>query len=370
MSESASNRHHTFNIRLLLRPILPFMERPDVSEIMVNGPDDVRIDVGGRIERTDVRFDGEDDLMAAVRSIAQFVGKRLDPGVARFDARLPDGSRVHVVLPPASRQGICIAIRRFKATTLSLDDLVEGGALTDEAREFVGICVAIGRNIVVSGSTSSGKTTLLNVLSSLIPAEERVIVLEDTHELQLSQDHVLYFEARPATEDDAAVTIGDLFHSALRMRPDRIVVGECRGGEALDLIQALTSGHGGSMTTLHARGPTDALNRLETMALMAGVEIPLTALRPQVVSAVDIVVQVSRVRDGRRRITEIAEVLGLDEQGRYQMQSLYALAAEPSAQNILTDGSLRWTGKRPSFADELDRKGARDMAQLTAPLFG
>jgi pilus assembly protein CpaF len=358
------------SLRFLLAPIVPLLDDPSVSEIMINGHAEVRVERGGRITRTDTAFGSEDDLLAAARNLAQFVGKRITPDTARFDARLPDGSRVHVVLPPASRQGICLAIRKFQQSRLTFDALVSMGALTAEAREFIELAVLVERNLVVSGGTGTGKTSLLNVMSGLIQPDHRIIVLEDTSELALRQDHVLYFETRPPDRHGrGAVTIRDLFHSSLRMRPDRVVVGECRGGEAMDLIQAMTSGHGGSMTTLHANAPADGLNRLETMALMSGVEMPLVALRSQVASAIDIVVQLARFHDGSRRIVEIAEVTGLDEHGGYVVRSLYAFAFEGKDADGRVTGELRRTGAQPSFHAQIATKGYSDRVRLTRTLF-
>ncbi len=358
------------SVRSLLAPIVPLLDDPSVSEIMINGHAEVRVERGGKITKTDITFRSEEDLMAAARNIAQLVGKRVTVDTSRFDARLPDGSRVHVVLPPASRQGVCVSIRKFQQSRMSFDALVSMGALTEEAREFIELCVLVEKNLVVSGGTGTGKTSLLNVMSSLIQHDHRIIVLEDTSELALRQDHVLYFETRPPDRHGrGTVTIRDLFHSSLRMRPDRVVVGECRGGEAMDLIQAMTSGHGGSMTTLHANAPADALHRLETMALMSGVEMPLVALRSQVASAIDMVVQLGRFHDGSRRILEIAEVLGLDDNGRYVVRSIYAFAFEGKASDGSVIGALRRTGNRPSFRGEVLQKGYADRVRLTQSLF-
>jgi pilus assembly protein CpaF len=253
---------------------------------------------------------------------------------------------------------------------MTLDALVSMGSLTEEAREFVELCVLMERNIVISGGTGTGKTSLLNVLSSLIQPDHRILVLEDSSELALRQDHVLYLEAKPPDRQGrGAVTIRDLFHSSLRMRPDRIVVGECRGGEAIDLIQAMTSGHGGSMTTLHANSPGDALNRLETMALMSGIEMPLVALRSQVVSAIDIVVQLGRFHDGSRRILDIAEVRGLDDSGRYDVRSIYQFAFTGKNPDGGVVGQLERTGQRPGFSAEISQKGYADRVRLTAALW-
>ena len=360
----------TKSIRFLLAPIVPLLDDPSISEIMINGADDVRLERAGRISKSEIRFPSDDHLIAAVRNIAQYVGKRITPDVSRLDARLPDGSRVHAVLPPASRQGVCVAIRKFQTSKMTLDALVQMGSLTAAAREFIELAVLVEKNIAVAGGTGTGKTSLLNVLSGLIPPDRRIIVLEDTSELALRQDHVLYFETRPPDRyGQGLVTIRDLFHSSLRMRPDRIVVGECRGGEAMDLIQAMTSGHGGSMTTLHANSPADALNRLETMALMSGIEMPLVALRSQVASAIDIVVQLGRFHDGSRRVVEIAEVRGLDEDGGYDTRSLYAFDFRGKDEEGRVVGSLVATSQRPSFWAEVQQKGYGDRVRLTRDQF-
>jgi len=357
------------SLSFLLAPVVPFLDDSSVSEIMINGAGDVRVERQGRIVKTEARFESEDGLLSAARNLAQYVGKRLTPDVSRFDARLPDGSRVHVVLPPASRQGICVAIRKFQQSSLSLDTLVAMGALTEEVREFIQLCVQVEKNVVVAGGTGTGKTSLLNVLSGLIQPHHRIIVLEDTSELVLRQDHVLYFETRPADRQGrGAVTIRDLFHSSLRMRPDRIVVGECRGGEAMDLLQAMTSGHGGSMTTLHANSPVDALNRLETMALMSGVELPLVALRSQVASAIDVVIQLSRFHDGSRKVTEVAEVAGLTDHGRCDVRSIYTFAIEGKGSAGAVPGELRRTGTPSGLGADVLRGGLNDQVNLTRTL--
>lgn len=341
-------------LAFFLKPLQDFLDNPSVSEIMVNGKDEVYVERGGVMEKTAARFASEDHLMAAVKNVAQYTGKRIAGDTSRFDSRLPDGSRVHVVLPPSSRNGIVVSIRKFSRQKLTLQRLVELGSLTEEAKEFLELAVFLAKNMIASGGTSSGKTSLLNALSGAIPEHQRIVVLEDSTELQLSQQHVLYFEARPADRyGKGAVTIRDLFHSTLRLRPDRIVIGEIRGGEALDMIQAMTSGHSGSMSTLHANNPRDSLNRLETMALMSGIEIPLFALRSQIASAVDLVVQACRLPDGSRRVTHISEVMPLSEAGKYEMQDLFRYQSQKANGGSPGTGMLRWTGKKASFAEEL-----------------
>lgn len=355
-------------LRKFLLPVVPFLDDPAISEIMINGPKEVYIEQGGKIEKTDITFDDEELLHAAARNIAQYTNKRVDELTARFDSRLPDGSRVHVVMPRCSRKGLCIAIRKFSKTSFTLEGLVEKGSLTPQAEEYITLVVDLEKNLIVSGGTGTGKTSFLNAVSGKIPSTERILVIEDSSELQLQQPHVLPFEtAASDRHGHGAVTIRDLFHSALRMRPDRIIIGECRGGEALDLIQAMTSGHGGSMSTLHANTASDALHRLETMALMSGVEMPLTALRAQVASAVDLIVQLNRMSDGRRMVTEISEVGTLTTDWHYQVTPMFELDDRRNLKKPKLE--LVWTGNKSSFAKSLKEKGLRDRVKLTAPLF-
>lgn len=314
----------------LLAPVQSLLADERVSEVMINGPDEIYIEQAGRISRTELKFADAGALEAAARGIAQFSGKRLTPSHLSLEARLPDGSRVHIVQPPAARNGLCIAIRKFAKSRLSIDDLVARGALTAEAAAFLSDAVLVRKNIIVSGGTGSGKTTLLNCLSAQIPSYERILVIEDTTELQLQQEHVVQLEAQaPDRFGESGISIRELFRASLRMRPDRILVGECRGGEALDMIQAMTSGHSGSLSTCHADTPHDTLARLEVMSLMSGVELPLQALRAQIASAVHLIVQVARHADGKRGVTEIASVTGLDEQSRYRVKTLFHLGDGP-----------------------------------------
>ncbi len=349
-----------------LEPIAEFLGDASVSEVMINGWDEIYVERGGRLERTDASFHDALALEAAMRNVAQYVGKRLTPLDPSIEARLPDGSRVHIVQPPAARKGMCVTIRKFSKNKLDLEGLVEVGALTPMAAEFAAICVALAKNVIVSGGTGSGKTTLLNCLSSKISSHERIIVLEDSSELQLQQEHVVPFEVQPPDRQGrGGMSIRELFRASLRMRPDRVIVGECRGGEALDMIQAMTSGHSGSLSTCHANTPHDALNRLETMCLMAGVDLPLHALRGQVSSAIDVIVQISRFASGRRALTQISEVLGLDDEGRYSVRDLFVL--DPDAGDL--GGELVWTGARPTFASQPRVKGLEDMIHTTGPLW-
>ena len=350
-----------------LAPILPFLKDPAVAEIMVNAPDEIYIERQGRLVRTEARFDGEEALRAAVNNILQYTGKRLTDDQPLADSRLPDGSRVHVILPPLSRGGICMAIRKFAKVMFDAEHLVELGSWTRQALEYLRVCVLAEKNILVGGGTSSGKTCLLNVLSGLVPAHQRIVVIEDSAELDLQQEHVISLESRgPDRWGRGQVTISDLFRSALRLRPDRIIIGEVRGGEALEVIQAMTSGHAGSMSTLHANVPMDALNRLETMAMMSKVELPLHALRAQIASAIDVIVQVTRFNDGRRGLTQIAEVLPLDTDGRYRLvdQFTYVLGESRDGQ-----GTLAWTGKKSTFAAEPKVRVLDDTWDLTRAIF-
>ena len=339
--------------------IRPFLEDDSVSEIMINGPDDIWIEVGGKLQQTDVKFDTEDDLMGGAKNIAQFVGKPLSELHPRLDARLPDGSRVHVVLPPCARNGVSIAIRRFGKFSLTIEKLIGYGSITQDAANFIELCVHMERNMMVAGGTGSGKTSLLNCISTMIDPMERIIVIEDSTELQLQQPHVVMLEAREAdSKGRGRVSIGDLFRSAMRLRPDRVVIGEIRGGEALDLIQAMTSGHGGSMSTTHATYPDDTLRRLETMAMMSDVKMPLQALRSQVASAIQVIVQTARFNDGSRKLTHIAECLGLDEAGEYVIYPLFEFkhrGYEPGTGKVL--GKMEAMGNIPTFVDAIKSRG-------------
>lgn len=343
------------SIKRYFKPIVPYLEDDSVSEVMINGPRDIWIEVGGKLQKTEAVFEVEDDLMSGAKNIAQYVGKILNDLNPRMDARLPDGSRVHVVLPPCARNGVSISIRRFGQFSLTMDKLIEYGSISPEAAEFVNVCVHMEKNMMVAGGTGSGKTSLLNCVSTLVDPAERIIVIEDSTELQLQQPHVLMLEARgPDSKGRGRVTIGDLFRSAMRLRPDRVIIGEIRGGEALDMIQAMTSGHGGSLSTTHATYPDDTLRRLETMAMMNEVEMPLQALRSQVASAINVIIQTSRFNDGSRKLTHIVEALGLDERGEYKLHPLFEFkhrGHDPKTGKIL--GQLEPTGNLPTFMDEI-----------------
>ena len=336
-----------------LEPVGEYLRDPTVTEIMINGPDEIFVERRGLLQLTEATFANEPALLAAIRNILQYVGKRLDPAHPMTDARLPDGSRVHVAMPPCSRKGVVMTIRKFARQAFNMDFLVSSGCLTELARDFLKLCIVTEKNLLVSGGTSSGKTSLLNIMSEYIPADRRIVVIEESSELQLKQPHVLGLESRAADRyGRGEVTIRELFKNSLRMRPDRVIVGECRGGEALDMIQAMTSGHAGSMTTLHADSPPDALHRLETMALMSGVAIPLSALRAQVASAIHVIIQMMRFADGSRRIVQISQVLPLDNLGRYQVEDLFVLRM-PEGEREIAKARLEWTGTPVAFRDEV-----------------
>jgi pilus assembly protein CpaF len=331
-------------------PLEPLLADPTVSEVMVNGPDEVWVERSGLLERCDVRFDDERQLRQVIDRIVAAVGRRVDESSPLCDARLPDGSRVNVVLPPLSLRGPCITVRKFPENPLLMEDLVRLGTLSEATRAFLQAAVLGKVNIVVSGGTGTGKTTFLNAVSQAIPVTERIISIEDAAELQLHQPHVVPLETRPANaEGTGRVTVRDLVVNALRMRPDRIVVGEVRGPEALDMLQAMNTGHEGSLTTLHANSPRDALSRLETMVLMAGVDLGLRAVRDQIASAIELVVHLDRLPDGRRVVTAITEVQGMEAEV-VVMQDLFRYASG-------SPGSLRPTGLRPRLLDKLEAAG-------------
>ncbi|MBK6535362.1 MAG: CpaF family protein [Deltaproteobacteria bacterium] len=308
-----------------LAPVRPFLDDPKVSEIMINGPNQIFIEKAGKLTLTDARFPSHEALNAALRNIAQYVGKMVNEDNPILEARLPDGSRIEAVIPPAAPDGPDVAIRRFFKETLTVQRLVDFGSLTTEAAQVLECLVVIKQNMVVAGGTGSGKTSMLNALSSFIPDGERIVIIEDSREVQLQRQHVVQLEARPGdAKGRGKVSIRDLFRATLRMRPDRIVVGEIRGGEALDLVQAMTSGHGGCITTVHATYPHDTLTRLETMSLMSDVELPLSALRVQLGSAVNLIVQTSRLQDGSRRVTHVSEVRGYSAEKGFEIVDIFA----------------------------------------------
>lgn len=339
-------------------PLEVLLRDDSVTEIMVNGPFDIFIERGGKIYKTDVRFLNEEQLRVIIDRILAPLGKRVDDSMPYADARLPDGSRVNVIIPPLALNGSTVTIRKFSKKKLTEDDLIRFGSIIPQMVQFLKACVYVRKNILVSGGTGTGKTTFLNMLSRFIPEGERIVTIEDTAELQLQQEHVVRLESRPPNvEGTGEVTIRDLVKNALRMRPDRIVVGECRGGEALDMLQAMNTGHDGSMTTLHANSPRDALSRLETMVLMAGTELPSKAIRQQIASAVHLIVQLGRLRDGSRKVVAISEITGM-EGDIITMQDIFVFrqtGVDPETGKVL--GKHTATGVRPTFYEELGTSG-------------
>ncbi len=346
------------SVRYHLSPVLRLLDDPRFSEILINGPDKIFVELNGRLVSVkDLSFNSEEELKAACVSLAQFNGTFFDPDHPRMDGRLPDGSRVHVIGPPCSRF-LAIAIRKFSPVQLKPSDLVRKGTLSTGAAHFLRAAILLKKNIIVSGGTGSGKTTLLSVLAGFVPKTERIVILEDTGELRTEHPHVVQLEARkPDSHGRGQITMRDLLHSTLRLRPDRIIVGEVRGGEALDLLNALNSGHGGTMCTLHANSPTGALSKLETLVLFAEEELPIRAIRGQVAMAVDLVVQISRFPDGSRKIEHITEVdHGLDESGYYRVRNLFTYRGSKRADGVL-EGELMPCGVVPGFFDEAAAKG-------------
>jgi len=340
-------------------PITPLLNDPEISEIMVNGPDNVYVERNGKIELTGVFFRDDAHVMNIIDRIVSPLGRRIDESMPMVDARLPDGSRVNAIIPPLSLIGPVITIRKFSADPLTMEDLIRFNTLTPEMAQFLEACVKSRLNIVVSGGTGSGKTTTLNVLSSFISPSERIITIEDAAELQLHQPHVVTLESRPPNiEGKGAITIRDLVRNALRMRPDRIIVGEVRSGEALDMLQAMNTGHDGSLTTGHANSPRDMLSRLETMVLMAGMGLPVRAIREQIASAIDLIIHQSRLRDGSRRITHITEVQNM-EGDVIVLQDLFYFKQTGVDEDGRVLGEFRSTGMRPKFIDRLEVSGYR-----------
>jgi pilus assembly protein CpaF len=348
-------------------PIQPLLDDPDISEVMVNGPKKVFIEKGGKLTKSAVTFDDDDHVLRVIDRIILPLGRRVDADTPTVDARLPDGSRVNAVIRPVSIDGPCITIRKFKKDKLSIQQLIDYGSLTPNMAEFIRACVLAHLNIVISGGTGSGKTTLLNVLSGFIPEEERIVTIEDAAELQLQQDHVLRMETKvPNTDGKGAVTIRDLVRNSLRMRPDRIVVGECRGGEALDMLQAMNTGHDGSLTTLHANTPRDALSRLETMVLMSGMDLPLKVVRQQISSAVDLIIQQTRLKDGSRKVTAITEVVGM-EGDTVVLTDIFKFEQTGIGEHGKIKGELKATGIRPIFSPRLEAAGFKLSGDIFMP---
>ena len=348
-------------------PIQPLLDDQDISEVMVNGPKKVFIEKNGKLTKSAITFDDDDHVLRIIDRIILPLGRRVDADTPTVDARLPDGSRVNAVIRPVSIDGPSITIRKFKKDKLSVQQLIDYGSLTPNMAEFIRACVLAHLNIVISGGTGSGKTTLLNVLSSFIPEEERIVTIEDAAELQLQQDHVLRMETKvPNVDGKGAVSIRDLVRNSLRMRPDRIIVGECRGGEALDMLQAMNTGHDGSLTTLHANTPRDALSRLETMVLMSGMDLPLKVVRQQISSAVDLIIQQTRLKDGSRKVTAITEVVGMEGE-TVVMTDIFKFEQTGVGENGKIIGELKPSGIRPIFSPRLEAAGFKLGAEIFMP---
>lgn len=339
-----------------LGPLQALLEDDTITEIMVNGPKNLYIERKGKLHRVPVTFESNEHVMRIIDRIVAPLGRRIDESSPYVDARLHDGSRVNAVIPPISLVGPVLTIRKFSKNPITVDQMIQFGSLTDEAVQFLKACVEARLNILISGGTGSGKTTLLNVLSGFIPGDERIITIENAAELQLRQEHVVTLESRPPNiEGRGEITIRDLVINSLRMRPERIIVGECRGGETLDMLQAMNTGHDGSMTTAHANSPRDALARVETMCLMAGMDLPVRAIREQMASAIDLICQQERMRDGTRKVTSITEVSGME--GEVITMTDIFIFEQTGTENGRIVGRLRPTGLRPKFMDKIEAAG-------------
>jgi pilus assembly protein CpaF len=347
------------NEALGLGPLEEFLADESISEVMVNHSKQIYIERNGLLELTDKTFSSDQAVLGVIERIVAPIGRRIDESSPMVDARLKDGSRVNAIIPPLALKGPSITIRKFKKDKMSVEDLMKVSSISPQMVEFLKLCVLARRNCVVSGGTGSGKTTLLNALSSFIPESERIVTVEDAAELQLKQEHWIALEARPPNiEGKGQITIRDLVKNCLRMRPDRIVVGECRGGEALDMLQAMNTGHDGSLTTVHANSPRDSLSRLETMVLMSGMDLPVRAIREQIASAINVVVQLSRFPDGSRKATYVTEITGM-EVDVISMQDIFYFKQEGFDENGRVRGRYVSTGFIPKFFDDLQRRGIR-----------
>ena len=347
-------------------PIQPLLENPDITEIMVNGPKLVYIEKDGIITKTKITFESDDHVIRVIERIVLPLGRRIDAESPAVDARLPDGSRVNAVIPPVAIDGPSITIRKFSTEKLGVNQLISFGSITKSMVEFLQACVVARLNILISGGTGSGKTTLLNVLSSLIPENDRIVTIEDSAELQLQQEHIVRLETQSADLDGRGqVTIRDLVRNSLRMRPDRIIVGEVRGGEALDMLQAMNTGHDGSLTTLHANSPRDAISRLETLTLMSEVDLPADVVRTQIAAAVDLIVQTARLQDGSRKVTVITEVAGM-EGDTVVLTDIFKYEQTSISKDGKLEGDLKPTGIRPLFGPALEIAGFK----LKPEIFG
>lgn len=348
-------------------PIQVLLDDPKISEIMVNGARNIYVERDGKLEKTGVFFENDAEVIRVIEKIVLPLGRRINEDNPTVDARLPDGSRVNAVIPPVAIDGPSITIRKFATDRLGIQNLIDFGSLTDQMGDFLEACVKAHLNIVVSGGTGSGKTTLLNILSTFIQNTERIITIEDAAELQLQQDHVVRLETKTANLDGVgAVTIRDLLRNSLRMRPDRIVIGEVRGGEALDMLQAMNTGHDGSLTTVHANSPRDSISRLETLALMSGMEMPIKIIRQQIASAVDLIVQQSRIADGSRKVTYITEIAGM-EGDTVVMTDLFEFVQTSITPDGKVIGAHKPTGIRPLFMNKLITSGINLSAEIFIP---
>jgi pilus assembly protein CpaF len=336
-----------------------FADDPTISEIMINGPHQIFIEKEGKLILSDAKFDSELQLRLAINHIINPFGRYINYKHPTVDAHLKDGSRVNAVIPPVAQQGTCVSIRRFLKDKLAVQDLIDKGSITQAMADFVAVCVQARLNIVVAGNTSSGKTTFLNILARAIPDHERIVTIEDSVELQMMQTHKVSLEARPADYNgEGQVTIRDLVKNSLRMRPDRIIVGEIRGGEALDMLQAMNTGHDGSMTTVHSNSPRDTLSRLETMTLMAGFELPVLAIRKQISAAIDLIIYLTRFPDGTRKVTHISEVAGMESEV-ITLTDLFVFQQQGTDKEGRPIGQMRPTGLRPMFQPKLEALGFR-----------
>ena len=340
-----------------LGPLEEFLADPTITEVMVNGAEKVYIERAGKLYLTGKTFLDDDSVLAIIERIVSPIGRRIDESQPYVDARLADGSRVNAIIHPLSLVGPCLTIRKFSKRPFTTADMIRFGTWTQDIADFLEACVRLRKNIIISGGTGSGKTTLLNVVSDFIPADERIVTIEDAAELRLGQPHVIRLEARPPNiEGRGAITIRDLVRNALRMRPDRIVVGECRGGEALDMLQAMNTGHDGSLTTVHANTPRDVISRLETMVLMSGMDLPLRAIREQIGAAIHLIVHEARFSDGTRKISRITEIVGL-EGDQITMQDIFAFDQTGIAADGRVQGALRATGSVPTFVEDMKTRG-------------
>ena len=349
-------KRQIYNEIVGLGPLQPLLDDPDITEIMVNGPKQVFVERKGKISRARVIFENDEQIRRIIERIISPLGRRIDENHPMVDARLADGSRVNAIIPPCSIDGSTITIRKFSKEKLTVQDLINYGSMIPTMAEFLHACVASRLNVVISGGTGSGKTTTLNVLSSFIPEDERIITIEDAAELQLRQEHVVRLETKPPDFDgENEVSIRQLVKNSLRMRPERIIIGECRGGEAIDMLQAMNTGHDGSMTTVHANTPRDSISRLETLCMMAGMDLPVTVIRRQIASAVDVIVQQTRLRDGTRKITNITEIVGM-EGDTVVMTDLFKFN-QTGLEDGKVLGEIVSTGIRPQFMHKLHDAG-------------